>query len=105
MVERKLTSDGVESAVTGAEVSAAFFESTGARPWLGRALIAGDFEPTASQVILLHHDLWQRSFHGEPSIVGRQVVVDGHAATVVGVMPAAFNIPEKSEFWAPSRRR
>jgi hypothetical protein len=105
VVERTLTSDGVESGVTGAEVSEAFFESTGARPWLGRALIARDFEPNGGQVILIHHDLWQRSFRGEPSVVGRQVTVDGQAATVVGVMPAAFNVPERSQFWVPSRRR
>jgi hypothetical protein len=105
VVERTLTSDGVESAVTGAEVSEAFFESTGARPWLGRTLVTADFAPNGGHVILLHHDLWQRSFRGEPSVVGRQVTVDGHAATVVGVMPAAFNVPERSQFWVPGRRK
>jgi len=45
----------------------------------------------ASRVILLSEGTWRNRFALDPDIVGRAVLVDGVAATVVG--PAPFRFP------------
>lgn len=37
--------------------------------------------------------MWQRRYAGDPGVVGRTIVVDGHPHTVIGVMPREFNFP------------
>ncbi|MFT3828544.1 MAG: ABC transporter permease [Opitutaceae bacterium] len=70
----------------------------GVRPLLGRAFEPADEEPGATPVAVVSHGLWRSAFNADPSIVGRTVLVDGAAVTVVGVMPADF------EFAAPWMR-
>ena len=42
---------------------------------------------------MLSHGLWTRRFGGDRGIIGRRLVLNGSARTVVAVMPAAFNWP------------
>ena len=49
--------------------------------------------------ILLSHGLWQRRFGGDPAIIGKQLRIDGHGLTVVGVMPPGFRFPFQSDLW------
>src|SRR6185295_8302765 len=63
-------------------------------PSLGYGPAAGD-----SNSILLSHGLWQRKFASDPAIVGRQLHIDGHSLTVVGVMPPGFRFPFQSDLW------
>lgn len=62
--------------------------------------------PTAeeSDTVLLSHGLWQRRFGSDPAILGRQLRIDGHGLTVVGVMPADFRFPFQSDLWWLSDR-
>lgn len=86
-VEGQLTR-GVVAAVNGA-----FFDELGARPVAGRLLTAGDLrEPSEDPAMLavLGHALWQRAFNADPNVVGRRVVVEDIAFTVVGVAPPDF---------------
>src|SRR6185503_12490022 len=57
--------------------------------------------PTAQDpdTILLSHSLWQRRFAGDPSIIGRQLRIDGRSMTVAGVMPPGFRFPFQSDLW------
>jgi putative ABC transport system permease protein len=57
--------------------------------------------PTAtdSDTVLLSHGLWQRRFASDPAILGRQLRIDGHSLTVIGVMPAGFRFPFQSDLW------
>ena len=68
-------------------------------PLLGHA-------PTAAETdtVVLSHGLWQRRFSSDPSIVGRQLRVDGTSLTVVGVMPRDFRFPFQSDLWWLSDR-
>ena len=43
--------------------------------------------------------MWQRKFGSDPAIVGRQLHIDGHSLTVVGVMPPGFRFPFQSDLW------
>ena len=54
---------------------------------------------TDADTVIVSHGLWQRRFGGDPGIVGRQLRVDGHSLTVVGVMPPDFRFPFQSDLW------
>jgi putative ABC transport system permease protein len=53
-------------------------------------------------VAIISYALWQRVFARDPNVVNRQVVLDGKAATIVGVMPSGSEYPSKTEVWTPS---
>ena len=56
----------------------------------------------ASSVTVLSHGLWQRRFGGDPSIVGRRILLNGIPYEVLGVMAADFQYPDRDfELWTP----
>ncbi|MGH7571207.1 MAG: ABC transporter permease [Gemmatimonadota bacterium] len=87
--------------VGGGAVSTSFFEVLGVRPLIGRGFLPDEGEPGPSGVMVLGHDLWQQRFGGDPRVVGRTLRLDGEPHTVIGVMPAGFRFPERSELWVP----
>ncbi len=85
--------------LSGAYVSAETFALTGQRPALGRPFRAEDDRPGAAPVVMLSDAVWRRRYAGDPAIVGRQLRVNGVAATVIGVMPAGFGFPNNAAVW------
>jgi putative ABC transport system permease protein len=65
----------------------------GVRPILGRNFTPDEDKVNGPRVVILGHNLWQRHFGGDPSIVGRDVRIDGINARVVGVMGQDFKLP------------
>ena len=63
-----------------ADVTADFSGISGARPALGRFFGAGDRDG-----IVLSDELFEREFHRDPHVVGRSVIVDGRAVTVLAL--------------------
>ena len=54
--------------------------------------------------MILSYRLWQTQFGGDPSIVGRQLLLDAESYTVIGVMPQAFRFPSSEvQYWTPLR--
>ena len=97
-----LTGGGEPERVDGAIVSTTFFSLLGASAQVGRTLVADEDQPGRDDVVVLSHSLWTRRFNANPAIVGQTIPVDGRPAQVVGVMPAAFQFPERSiEIWKP----
>ncbi len=83
--------DGTEI-LSGARVSANFFETLGVAPALGRTFAAEEDAPGRTRdVVVLSHGAWQRRFGGDPAIVGRAVRLSGAPFTVVGVLPRGFH--------------
>jgi predicted permease len=63
-----------------------------------------DDERGAPRVVVLSHDLWQRNFAGDPSVVGRSIAINNAPATVIGVTAAGFrgtDVGIAPEFWIP----
>jgi putative ABC transport system permease protein len=85
--------------VAAAVVSTGFFNVMAVNPIHGRAFVEDDMK--SGNVIILGHDLWKRRFGGNPGIIGQSAKLDGELYTIVGVLPAGFNYPDKSEVWAP----
>jgi predicted permease len=74
----------------GEMVSANFFDVLGVKPIIGRTFTAADDEPGAEAVAVLGHAYWVRRFGGDPAVVGRQVRINAHPFTIVGVAPPDF---------------
>ena len=80
--------------VAALRASAALFDVLGATPALGRTFTQEEDEGRIP-VAVLSNGLWRRSFGADPSVVGRAVMIDRRAYTVIGVMPRAFVFPTK----------
>ena len=80
--------------VTGLRASAELFGVLGVPPALGRTFTRAEDEGRVPLVVL-SDGLWRRSFAADPSVVGRTVVLDRRAHTVVGVMPRSFVFPSR----------
>ncbi len=96
-----LTGHGAPAVLTGAEVSASFFNVFRVRPQLGRVISRDENEPERATVVVLGHALWQGRFGGDASILGQKVRLDSRQFTVVGIAPKDFSFPEGAELWTP----
>jgi putative ABC transport system permease protein len=87
----------------GQRVSVDYFRALGVSPVLGRDLEAADDQHKGPNVVVLSDSLWRRRFGRDPSIVGKQVTLDGDLYTVVGVMPSGFEnvLAPSAELWVP----
>jgi putative ABC transport system permease protein len=93
--------DGSAEALTIAEMSASGFRVAGTPAALGRYLLDADELPGAPPVVVIAHDIWQRRFTGDSSIVGRELRFGTRIHTVVGVMPEGFAFPVNHHVWMP----
>ena len=70
-------------------------------PVIGRTFAESEDRPDGNAV-MLSWNLFARRFNGDPSIVGRQIHLDGKPYTVVGVLPQWFTWPDaKMQIWVP----
>ena len=101
-----ITDDDRPERLRGVLVSADVLRALGARPSLGRAFTAEEELP-GNDVAILSHEIWQRRFGAAEDVIGRSVVIDGTARTVVGVLAEDFRMPEdyttgtKTEIYLP----
>jgi len=86
----------------GRRVTPNFFDVLGVQPVVGRPFTAEE-DATKQKVVVLSDALWQRRFGGNPAVVGRSILMDGEATTVVGIMPSSFFFPDhQTEYWIPA---
>ena len=96
--------------VTGGRVTDNMFQALGARPLLGRTIEPADGRAGAPGVAVLSNTLWRTRFNGDPSVIGRAIQLDGVQHTIIGVMPAGFDIFSRGHDlwsvlpWDPSDR-
>jgi putative ABC transport system permease protein len=84
-----------------ASVTANTFEFYGVAPLLGRSIVPEDGKPSAPPVFIMNYKLWQTEFSSDLKILGKTFVLNGEPRTLVGVMPARFNIYGVS-IWVPT---
>lgn len=84
-----------------AMTSVNFFQVFGVQPHLGRFFLPEEEVAGHNAVVVLSYGFWQRQFGGDPSLVGKSVMLDGQSYTVVGIAPAGFQYPDRTEMWIP----
>lgn len=75
-----------------------------ARPRIGRWFSADEDHPGAPGVAVVSAKFWKNTLGGDPNVLGRTIVLDEHAATIIGVMPAGFDGPLSRinrDIWVP----
>lgn len=76
----------VECRVTGN-----YFSALALQPAVGRLFLPTEGEEGGNDpYIVLGYSYWQKRFGGDPSIVGKQALIDGQQATIIGVAPKGF---------------
>lgn len=83
--------------------TASLFKVLGARPARGRFFTDAEDKPGAPSVAVLSYAFWQQQFGGDSSIIGKQVVVNGSNATVVGITQRDFGLYDPVDLWLPIR--
>ena len=93
-----MLADNRAERVRGELVSGDYFQVLGLQAAHGRLLGPGDeVTPGGHPVVVLSHGYFERRFGGDRSVVGRQLRLNGHPMTIVGVAPEGFNGVEVSE--------
>ncbi|HKW12185.1 MAG TPA: ABC transporter permease [Gemmatimonadaceae bacterium] len=96
-----------QSAINGRGlfVSGSYFPLLGVRAALGRLLTPNDDRTIGSHyVTVLSYNYWVNQLGADPSVLDKQVVVNGHPMTVVGVAPLGFDgttLGERPQVFVP----
>ena len=104
----ELSGAGAPVRLDAARVSAALFPLLRVPPVLGRTFRVDEERP-GLDIAIVSWQLWQSRLHGDPAIVGKRVTLDRRPFTVIGVMPPAFQFPQRgpqannlpADVWVP----
>lgn len=101
-----LTGEGTPERVGAVRASASLFPMLGVNAQLGRTFLEEEDRPGGDRVVLLSHGFWQRRYGQDRGIIGRTLELNGESYTVVGVLPASFQLlPDRlpyAEIWTPA---
>src|SRR5216683_874479 len=87
-----MSADNKADHFVGSNVSGNYFSALGVKPALGRLFLPGEGEHVGSEdQIVLGYSYWQKRFAGSSQVIGKQVLVDGKPATIIGVAPKEFH--------------
>lgn len=87
-----LSAEGKSESMWAGYVTGNFFRTMGANPALGNFIeprpgSSLDYDP----VLVLGYSFWQGHFGGDPHVIGKSVLVNGHPVTIIGVAPRDFH--------------
>jgi predicted permease len=85
--------------------TASYLKVLGLQPSLGRWFDQAEEQTGAPLVAVLGHQAWVRTFHADPSVVGRIIQIEGVPVTIIGVAPAShrgtMDVGVATDFWLP----
>jgi putative ABC transport system permease protein len=81
--------------------TAGLFPLLGVNAALGRTFLLEEDRAGGNPVVLLNYGLWKRRFAGSPEIIGQSVTLDSVPRTVVGVLPAGFELIFPADVYLP----
>jgi predicted permease len=87
-----LTGVGDAEQVSAEFISSNFFSLLGVKPVVGRTFTPEEDRKGAGPVALISEGLWKRKFGSAQDVVGKSITLDGNGFTVVGVIPASFDL-------------
>ena len=90
--------------VLGGSISPELFPMLGIEPMMGRQFRPEEATaPSLESVVMLTHGLWQRRYGSDPLIVGKTIIVNDRARTVIGVLPPGIRFPLNDQLYMPLR--
>ena len=95
-----LTTAAAAQSLYGQRVTGNFFTALGVEPLLGRTFTLDDERPGGGEgglTVVLSHDVWRHQFNGDPSAIGRTMILDGLPFSIVGVLPSGFRFPIQAQ--------
>lgn len=102
----ELSGGGAPEEVGAARFTAGVFVTLGVRPILGRVFTQQEDE-AHEPVAVISYALWRKHYQSDPRVLGRSVVLDRKAYTIIGVMPRSFGFPladgllDQAQMWVP----
>ncbi|MGE0360967.1 MAG: ABC transporter permease [Vicinamibacterales bacterium] len=91
----------VPDRVQAAFTTASGFVMIGVRPLVGRGFSAADDAPAAAPTVVLTERVWRSRYHGDSGVIGREVLVNGAATTVIGVVSDRSGFPSGAAVFLP----
>ena len=99
-----LIGQGEPLRIDGGIVTGNLFSTLGRSPLIGRYFTERDDQPGSPATVILSYALWQTEFGGEPSVLGKSIILNDAAYSVIGVMPPDFQFPSREiQFWRTFR--
>jgi putative ABC transport system permease protein len=95
------TTEGEPERYVGAICDRGFFDALQVSPMLGRVFTEDEVPQGRDGVVILGYGVWRQRFGGDPTVIGRSLMLDGKPRIVIGVMPQGFAYPPLTTMWAP----
>ncbi|HZE68239.1 MAG TPA: ABC transporter permease [Pyrinomonadaceae bacterium] len=92
---------GAAERISARLVSADFFTVLAVNAAPGRTFMPGEDEVGAGAVVLISADLWQRKFGSAEDVLGKSLTLDDKNYTIIGVIPASFNLVRNIDVYVP----
>jgi putative ABC transport system permease protein len=96
-----LTGEGEPQRVLTSYATASLFPMLGVRVVEGRWFVPEEDRAGGAPVVILGHRLWQSRFGGDPGVIGRSITLDNQRFTIVGILPAGFQLLRWPDLWMP----
>jgi predicted permease len=86
-----LTGSGNAERLRGVGVSDNLLPTLGISMQSGRNFTAEECRFNAPPAVILSYKFWKSHFAGDPSVVGRSIILNNAPTSIVGVLPASFD--------------
>ena len=105
-VTYELSGDATPEQIHAARFTAGVFPTLGVSPILGRVISQKD-EDDHQPVAVISYTMWLARYHRDRDILGKPIVLDRKAYSIIGVMPRNFEFPlesgrlDQAQLWVP----
>ncbi len=96
-----LTGNGEPEQFNATMISPSLMPMLGIQPLVGRGFREDEENPGSPAVVLISEGLWKRRFGADPSLVGKNIVLNGADYTVVGIAPESLYVLTGSDIDIP----
>lgn len=87
--------------IEGSPRTPGFFKMEGLPMSLGRDFLPEEGQPGRDRVVILSNRMWSRHFASDPSIIGKDIRMNGEPYQVVGVLPPGMYDSLPMQLWVP----
>ena len=82
--------------ISTAEITPNIINILGVHPMMGRTFADDEGQANGPQAVLISEELWRQTLGANRAVLGRNLRVNGHDRTIIGVMPKSFRFPESA---------